>query len=87
MLYLQDDVADSMLEMIRGAFEALVIGDPADLATDVGPVIDAEAKAKLDTHVAAMKRKGHTVWQRDLPHGLQGRDVRRSRDHRNRLDR
>ncbi|NOU04359.1 MAG: bifunctional proline dehydrogenase/L-glutamate gamma-semialdehyde dehydrogenase PutA [Novosphingobium sp.] len=69
VLYLQDDVADSMLEMIRGAFEALVIGDPADLATDVGPVIDAEAKAKLDTHVAAMKRKGHTVWQRDLPAG------------------
>ncbi|MEQ1543068.1 MAG: bifunctional proline dehydrogenase/L-glutamate gamma-semialdehyde dehydrogenase PutA [Novosphingobium sp.] len=69
VLYLQDDVADAMLEMIRGAFEALVIGDPADLATDVGPVIDAEAKAKLDTHVAAMKRKGHTVWQRDLPAG------------------
>ena len=67
VLYLQDDVADSMLAMIRGAFEALVIGSPEDLATDVGPVIDAEAKAKLDAHVAAMKRKGHAVWQRQLP--------------------
>lgn len=67
VLYLQDDVADQMLDMIRGAFEALVIGSPEDLATDVGPVIDAEAKAKLDKHVAAMKRKGHTVWQRKLP--------------------
>ena len=67
VLYLQDDVADAMLAMIKGAFDALVIGNPADLATDVGPVIDAEAKAKLDEHIAAMKRKGHAVWQRDLP--------------------
>ncbi len=67
VLYLQDDVADAMLEMIRGAFEALVIGDPAELATDVGPVIDAEAKASLDAHVAAMRTAGRRVWQRDLP--------------------
>jgi RHH-type proline utilization regulon transcriptional repressor/proline dehydrogenase/delta 1-pyrroline-5-carboxylate dehydrogenase len=67
VLYLQDDVADAMLEMIRGAFEALVIGDPEDLTTDVGPVIDAEAKAALDAHIAAMRAAGHTVWQRDLP--------------------
>jgi RHH-type transcriptional regulator, proline utilization regulon repressor / proline dehydrogenase / delta 1-pyrroline-5-carboxylate dehydrogenase len=67
VLYVQDDVADHMLDMIRGAFDALVIGDPADLATDVGPVIDAQAKAALDKHIAAMKLKGHRVWQRDLP--------------------
>jgi RHH-type proline utilization regulon transcriptional repressor/proline dehydrogenase/delta 1-pyrroline-5-carboxylate dehydrogenase len=67
VLYLQDDVADGMLEMIKGGFEALVIGSPENLATDVGPVIDAEAKAKLDKHVAAMKRGGHKVWQRELP--------------------
>jgi RHH-type proline utilization regulon transcriptional repressor/proline dehydrogenase/delta 1-pyrroline-5-carboxylate dehydrogenase len=65
--YLQEDVADTMLAMIRGAFEALVIGDPADLATDVGPVIDAEAKAKLDAHIAAMRAAGRKVWQRELP--------------------
>ena len=67
VLYLQDDVADAMLAMITGAFEALVIGSPEDLSTDVGPVIDAEAKAKLDKHISAMKRKGHAVWQRKLP--------------------
>jgi RHH-type transcriptional regulator, proline utilization regulon repressor / proline dehydrogenase / delta 1-pyrroline-5-carboxylate dehydrogenase len=44
-----------------------VIGNPEDLATDVGPVIDAEAKAKLDKHIAAMKKRGHRVWQRELP--------------------
>ncbi|TIX49467.1 bifunctional proline dehydrogenase/L-glutamate gamma-semialdehyde dehydrogenase PutA [Alteraurantiacibacter aquimixticola] len=67
VLYVQEDVADTMLAMIRGAFEALVIGDPADPATDVGPVIDAEAKASLDAHVAEMAARGYTVWQRDLP--------------------
>jgi RHH-type proline utilization regulon transcriptional repressor/proline dehydrogenase/delta 1-pyrroline-5-carboxylate dehydrogenase len=67
VLYLQDDVYEGMLEMILGAFEALEIGDPRDLASDLGPVIDAEAKAKLDRHVVAMKKKGGRVWQRELP--------------------
>jgi len=67
VLYLQDDVYDAMLDMIRGAFDALVIGNPQDLTTDVGPVIDAEAKAALDQHIAAMKAAGRRVWQRDLP--------------------
>lgn len=66
VLYLQDDVYDAMLEMIRGAFEALVIGDPLDPTTDVGPVIDAEAKAALDQHISAMKAAGRQVWQREL---------------------
>ena len=69
VLYLQNDIADAMLEMIKGGFQALVIGSPEDLASDVGPVIDAAAKAKLDQHVATMKRAGHAVWQRDLPSG------------------
>ncbi len=67
VLYLQDDVYDAMLAMIRGAFDALVIGDPLDPITDVGPVIDAEAKAALDQHIAAMKSAGRAVWQRKLP--------------------
>ena len=53
VLYLQEDVADTMLEMIRGGFDALTVGDPALLSTDIGPVIDADAKALLDTHIAA----------------------------------
>ncbi len=73
VLYLQDDIADATLTMIKGGFEALVIGDPEDLATDVGPVIDAEAKAKLDKHIAAMKRGGHAVLQRELPRSCTAR--------------
>ncbi len=71
VLYLQEDVADAMLEMIRGGCEALVIGDPANPSTDVGPVIDEEARAALDSHIAAMRAKGHNIWQRELPAGLE----------------
>ena len=66
VLYLQDDVADAMLAMIRGAFEALNVGDPERLETDVGPVIDNEAKQALDDHVSAMKAAGRTVWERQV---------------------
>ena len=47
LLCLQDDIADRVLHMLRGAAETLVIGDPLDPATDVGPVIDEEARASL----------------------------------------
>ena len=67
VLYLQDDIYAPVLEMIRGGFEALVIGNPEDLATDVGPVIDGEARARLEAHIAAMRAAGRQVWQRDLP--------------------
>ncbi|WP_305097897.1 bifunctional proline dehydrogenase/L-glutamate gamma-semialdehyde dehydrogenase PutA [Croceibacterium aestuarii] len=67
VVYLQDVVADSMLEMIRGGFEALVIGDPAKLDTDIGPVIDEDAQANLEKHIASMKRSKHRVWRRKLP--------------------
>lgn len=67
VLHLQEDVADDMLDMIRGAFEALTVGDPEDLATDVGPVIDPDAKAALERHVARRKKGGGTIWRRKLP--------------------
>ena len=44
VLFVQEDVADGMIEMIAGAMEALTVGDPSDLATDVGPVIDERCK-------------------------------------------
>ncbi|QPC98913.1 bifunctional proline dehydrogenase/L-glutamate gamma-semialdehyde dehydrogenase PutA [Qipengyuania soli] len=66
VLYVQEDVADGMIEMIRGAFEALSVGDPDDLATDVGPVIDPDAQAALERHVARREQSGRTIWRRDL---------------------
>ncbi|MEP3049928.1 MAG: bifunctional proline dehydrogenase/L-glutamate gamma-semialdehyde dehydrogenase PutA [Erythrobacter sp.] len=67
VLYVQDDVAETMLEMIRGGFEALTIGDPANLPTDIGPVIDAQAKSSLDQHIADMAKGGAQITQRTLP--------------------
>jgi RHH-type proline utilization regulon transcriptional repressor/proline dehydrogenase/delta 1-pyrroline-5-carboxylate dehydrogenase len=65
VLFVQEDVADSMLEMIGGAMEALTVGDPADIETDVGPVIDDEAKKALEAHIADGKAK--PLFQLELP--------------------
>jgi RHH-type proline utilization regulon transcriptional repressor/proline dehydrogenase/delta 1-pyrroline-5-carboxylate dehydrogenase len=54
LLLVQVDVADRMIEMIVGAARELKLGDPRDAATHIGPVIDAEAKQKLDAHIARM---------------------------------
>ncbi len=54
VLFLQDETADHLIEMIKGAMAELVIGDPLDLATDVGPVIDARALERLHLHVDVM---------------------------------
>ena len=71
VLYLQDDIADAMLEMIRGGFEALNIGDPASLATDVGPVIDPDAQARLERHVARCLASDRKVTRLPLPPGVE----------------
>src|SRR5262249_35552646 len=55
VLCIQDDIADSMLEMIVGAMKALTVGDPADIRTDVGPVIDEGAKSALDKHLTELE--------------------------------
>ncbi|HLX01882.1 MAG TPA: bifunctional proline dehydrogenase/L-glutamate gamma-semialdehyde dehydrogenase PutA, partial [Trinickia sp.] len=69
VLCLQDDVADRTLTMLKGAMQELAIGNPDRLSTDVGPVIDAEAKRTIDTHVAALREKGRTVTQLTMPEG------------------
>jgi RHH-type proline utilization regulon transcriptional repressor/proline dehydrogenase/delta 1-pyrroline-5-carboxylate dehydrogenase len=58
VLCLQEDIAPRVIEMIAGAMDELVIGDPGDLATDVGPVIDAAAREALEAHVARMHTAG-----------------------------
>jgi len=57
LLFVQDDVADRMIEMIAGAAQELKIGDPRDPATHVGPVIDTEARERLEAHIARMKSR------------------------------
>ncbi|MDJ0777659.1 MAG: bifunctional proline dehydrogenase/L-glutamate gamma-semialdehyde dehydrogenase PutA [Gammaproteobacteria bacterium] len=54
VLYLQADVADKVLEMLYGAMDELRIGDPWYLATDIGPVIDDEARERIVAHCDRM---------------------------------
>src|SRR5262249_46459741 len=67
LLCVQEDVADRMLAMIAGAARELALGDPRNLATHVGPVIDAEAKDRLDRWIAHMEKEGRVLfrWDRD----------------------
>ncbi len=67
VLFLQDDVAEPMTAMILGAMEELQIGDPFDYATDVGPVIDADAKSALDAHKARMREEARELIELSVP--------------------
>jgi RHH-type proline utilization regulon transcriptional repressor/proline dehydrogenase/delta 1-pyrroline-5-carboxylate dehydrogenase len=65
VLFLQEDVAEETLRMLIGAARELKIGDPLDYATDVGPVIDEEARATLEAHKARMRKEARELL--DLP--------------------
>jgi RHH-type proline utilization regulon transcriptional repressor/proline dehydrogenase/delta 1-pyrroline-5-carboxylate dehydrogenase len=69
LLFVQDDVADRMIEMISGAARELRIGDPRDPATHVGPVIDSEAKQRLEAHIARMKQQARVHFAGTAPGG------------------
>ena len=57
VLFLQDDVADRVIEMLTGAMRELKVGDPSLLSTDIGPVIDAEACEMLQAHAGRMDKE------------------------------
>ena len=61
VLYLQEDIAEPFLKMLYGAIDELAIGDPWDLATDVGPVIDATAKEKIADYVDLAANEGRLM--------------------------
>jgi RHH-type transcriptional regulator, proline utilization regulon repressor / proline dehydrogenase / delta 1-pyrroline-5-carboxylate dehydrogenase len=61
VLCLQDEVAETILTMLKGAMEELALGRPDRLAVDVGPVIDADARARIEAHVEAMRARGRRI--------------------------
>lgn len=63
VLCVQEDAADRVVEMLQGAMGELRMGNPGALAVDVGPVIDAEARAGIQKHIEALKQRGHRVFQ------------------------
>ena len=68
-LYVQKDVAPGMLEMLFGAMDDLALGDPWDLATDIGPVIDAQAQAHIRAYVDSARAEGRVLKELPSPQG------------------
>ena len=67
LLFLPEETADGLIEGLIGAMDALRLGDPADPATDVGPVIDAEALSALETHLQGLRARGRVLHQLAAP--------------------
>jgi RHH-type proline utilization regulon transcriptional repressor/proline dehydrogenase/delta 1-pyrroline-5-carboxylate dehydrogenase len=63
ILCLQDDVADRVLGMLKGAMRELRVGNPDRLCTDVGPVIDQQAREGIEEHIRGMRARGFAVEQ------------------------
>ena len=71
VLFVQEDVAPRVLDMLAGAMDDLVVGDPGLIETDVGPVIDAEALATLERHGERMGREGRLLRRAKLGDGTE----------------
>ena len=67
MLYIQEDIYDRVIDMLKGAMDELTLGDPWEWSTDVGPVIDETAKATIDAHCEKLLAQGKLIKQLDLP--------------------
>jgi RHH-type proline utilization regulon transcriptional repressor/proline dehydrogenase/delta 1-pyrroline-5-carboxylate dehydrogenase len=67
VLFLQEDIADKTIKMLKGAMQELKVGNPDRLATDIGPVIDAEAQQNLLAHINKLKATALNYFSLDLP--------------------
>ncbi|MBF0862589.1 bifunctional proline dehydrogenase/L-glutamate gamma-semialdehyde dehydrogenase PutA [Gluconobacter kanchanaburiensis] len=67
VLCVQEDCADRVLTMLRGAVEELCVGNPAELETDVGPVISTDARSGIQTYIDQSRAQGRSVWSLPLP--------------------
>lgn len=63
VLCVQEDAADRVIAMLKGAMAEYRVGSPERLHTDIGPVIDDEAKGNIDKHIQVMRDKGRKVFQ------------------------
>ncbi|QGM99316.1 bifunctional proline dehydrogenase/L-glutamate gamma-semialdehyde dehydrogenase PutA [Methylocystis parvus] len=67
LLCLQEDIAAGAIETLIGATKELRIGDPRELGVHVGPVIDDEAKQRLDAYIAEQKSLGRVIYEGEAP--------------------
>lgn len=68
VLFLQEDIAPQVITMLKGAMDELTIGDPAMLATDIGPVIDDEARQMLEAHAKKMQTEAQFIHEVPVTH-------------------
>jgi RHH-type proline utilization regulon transcriptional repressor/proline dehydrogenase/delta 1-pyrroline-5-carboxylate dehydrogenase len=61
VLYLQEEIAPAVLDMLRGAMAAMRVGDPADPATDIGPVIDGQARETLAEYISVLRSRAKLI--------------------------
>jgi RHH-type transcriptional regulator, proline utilization regulon repressor / proline dehydrogenase / delta 1-pyrroline-5-carboxylate dehydrogenase len=71
VLLVQEDIADKVISMLAGAMAELTVGDPGLPSTDVGPVIDIDAKCVLDEHAARMKSEAKFIAEAKLGPGTE----------------
>jgi len=76
VLFLQEDIADNVITMLKGALAELHVGNPAKLSTDVGPVIDQKALDALNAHADYMKSHGQLLYQCEV-----GREINNDDGH------
>src|SRR5262249_50342829 len=69
MLFLPHETAEGIIRGLIGAMEAINIGDPADPSTDVGPVIDEDARGKLEAHLQRLRKEGKVLHACEAPSG------------------
>ncbi len=72
LLCLQEEIAPRVIELLSGHMEELQIGDPSDLATDIGPTIDAEAREVISRHVDDLSKQATVIHQCSLPQETNG---------------
>ncbi len=75
VLYAPKDSADALIEGLKGALAAQVLGDPTDAKTDIGPVIDAESRANLEAHVERLSKEAKIIARAELPTGADKGDL------------
>jgi len=71
VLYLQDSIADKVIKMLQGALAERQIGDPLDLSTDIGPVINVGSRNGLERHIERMHNEAILIAKGRLPDGLE----------------
>lgn len=67
VLYLQSDVADKMITLLQGAMAELVLGNPCELSSDIGPVIDKNAQCVIEQHISDLKMRAKRLAITPLP--------------------